>query len=478
MKKRIISFLLTVVLLASLVAVPVNANSEPTIIVSNEEGMVGSTVEVAIDLANNPGIICAQLTVNYNANALELVEVNDTGLLPGQLHTPALASPYTLTWTNGTAASDFTVNGTIVKLKFMIKEAAAIGEVYNITVSYDYDNYEIYNFNFDPITFTIQNGSVKVIEAGSSIEEGSFELSSNITANFYVDLAASHAGAKMRFTMNGNETLAEGKESGRNGLLLYQFEGISPQCMGDTIKAELILNGEVLDVIDDYSVRAYCDMLYASTANELGLSAKKFRAAKTMMADLLEYGAMSQLYRNYKTNSLVNEGITGKSTFTELEAALWDKELGESSKAGFEFVGANVWFDNEIQLYFKFIATGCTETNFSITVYDSDTDVTHEYTLSSFDVLDEENDLYGVFSEPVPVAHFGHYFTVTLNSVTVDRRGNRVVTPIQVLDYYGVNAYIFAKQNDRGANGELTNMAKLARAAYCYGESAATYDSI
>ena len=161
--KKIISLLLVVVLLASFITIPGNAISEPTITVSSVQGSAGDTVDINIDLVNNPGIICAQLTVTYNSTALELVEVNDTGLLPGKLHTPALSSPYTLTWANGTATEDYTVVGTIVTLKFKIKTTAAIGNVYSINVSYDYDNYEIYNFNFDPIEFSIQNGSISVV---------------------------------------------------------------------------------------------------------------------------------------------------------------------------------------------------------------------------------------------------------------------------------------------------------------------------
>ncbi|MBR3836723.1 MAG: hypothetical protein IKJ74_01140 [Clostridia bacterium] len=316
-----------------------------------------------------------------------------------------------------------------------------------------------------------------VDEADSFIEELSFELNSSINANFYVNLAAAHQGAKMRFTMNGQVTEVEGELSDRNGFWLYCFEGLSPQCMGDTICAELIFDDVVLDELNDYSVRAYCDMLFASSAEELGISQEKYAAAKTMVADLLEYGAMSQLYRNYKTDSLVNEGITGQSTFVELEADLWDKKLGATTKAGTELVGANVWFANEIQLYFKFTAPDCTDSDFSVKITDTVTGVTREYTLSDFEVLSAEDSLYGILSDPIPVSHFGHHFTVTLNSIT-DDGGNKTETVLQQMDQYGVNAYIFSKQNNHDASDELTPMAKLARAAFCYGKSAATYEQM
>ena len=470
--KKIVSLLLVMVLCLC-TAIPVFAAGAGTIEVGSVTAKVGSTVEVPISIANNPGINYLKLKVSYDSTVLTMVsEPVPTSLITGSF-TPGeklTNNPYSMVWV-GTGNS--TGNGTIVTLKFKVSETAPLAST---TVSVAVD--ECYNSADNSVPLSTKSGTVTVKEAGSSIEEASFQLSSNITANFYVDLATAHEGAKMRFTMNGEETLVDGVESGRNGLLLYQFEGISPQSMGDTIKAELVLNGEVLDKVDNYSVRAYCDMLFGYSAGDLGLTQAKFEASKTMMADLLEYGAMSQLYRNYKTDSLVNEGITGKSTFTELEAALWDKELGATNKAGTEFTGANVWFDNEIQLCFKFTAPGCTESNFCVKVEDTDTGKSKEYPLSSFQVISAEDSHYYIMSEPVPVSHFGHYFTITLNSGTVDRKGNRVLTPIQVLDYYGVNAYIFAKQNDCGANGELTNMANLARAAYCYGDSAAKYDSI
>ena len=464
--KRFYKALLSCVLMLAMLLCSVQgfvATEPAEIVCGNVTGSAGDRVTVAVSVVNNPGFSYLEMTPTYDSK-LTLVGVTNGTLFSD------LEQGLQYIWS---ADEDVTKDGLLMTFTFEIPEGTPYG---NYSVGFIMRTCG--NNNEQSVPFTVKGGTVTVAEAKSSIAEASFELSSSINANFYVSLAAAHQGAKMRFTMNQQETIVEGVASDRNGYQLYCFEGIAPQCMGDSIKAELILNGEVLDTLENYSVRSYCDMVYASSAGALGISQAKYNASKTLIADLLEYGAMSQLYKNYKTNSLVNEGITGQSTFVELDPLDWDKELGATSTIGTEFTGANVWFDNEIQLCFKFTAPNCTEDNFSVRISDSFTsELIAEYTLSDFEVISAEDSYYGIMTSSIPVSQFGRYLTVTLNSITI-KRGQKVVTSIQTLDYYSVNAYIFSKQNNRDPNGELTPMAKLARAAYCYGDSAAIYDSV
>lgn len=131
--------------------------------VSKVSGAPGETVTVTIKLDSNPGIIAARLKIAYDSNVLTLLEVMDGGILGENVFGGDLtANPYTVTWENGLATSDYTATGTLVYLTFKIAEDAPIGEL-PITVSYDPE--EIYNKDETNVAFTITQGAVTVEEA-------------------------------------------------------------------------------------------------------------------------------------------------------------------------------------------------------------------------------------------------------------------------------------------------------------------------
>ena len=132
--------------------------SEPAIVVDSVAAEPGETVTVCVSLENNPGIVSMMLTVDFD-QALELIGRTDTGLLPGQVHSPTLGNPYTLCWVNDTATTNYTVNGSLVELTFKLSENAEPGE-YPITISYDLDNYDIYNCDVELVEFAVVNGGV------------------------------------------------------------------------------------------------------------------------------------------------------------------------------------------------------------------------------------------------------------------------------------------------------------------------------
>ena len=145
-------------------SISINVISEPSdaiIKASNVKGVAGKTVDVPISLINNPGIIGATLGVKYNDAALELVDVTDMGALGSSSHKPEYVSPYTLSWANDTSTENYTIDGPIAILTFKIKEETAAGS-YPVIISYDYDNYGIYNKDLNKVNFSIENGSVDV----------------------------------------------------------------------------------------------------------------------------------------------------------------------------------------------------------------------------------------------------------------------------------------------------------------------------
>ena len=138
-------------------ASPVNS---PQYQMADVSGTAGSTVGVYVSIAQNPGIISLRNTISYDVSALELVKVEDCGLLAGYTTPSAtISSPYTLRWADSLATENNTKNGQLVKLTFKIKDGTEEGE-YNISVT----PIEARNVDGTKVAFTGANATVNVID--------------------------------------------------------------------------------------------------------------------------------------------------------------------------------------------------------------------------------------------------------------------------------------------------------------------------
>jgi len=134
---------------------------DPGLLVSSTSGEVGDQVEININLVNNPGVDSMRLRVDYASN-LKLVSVQDSGLLGTYSHgTDLTANSYQLYWIGGASSSNNTNNGTIATLVFEILYGAS-GNDYNVSVSYNINNYDIYDIDLMPVLFNTEPGKVNV----------------------------------------------------------------------------------------------------------------------------------------------------------------------------------------------------------------------------------------------------------------------------------------------------------------------------
>ena len=128
---------------------------------SGASAAAGERVELSVSLRENPGFVSMQLPVRYDANALTLTEVRDTGLLPGAMHTKNLTgNPYLLTWENDTAAADIKATGAIATLVFTVKPDAKPGS-YTVSVG---EGAEILNVYMQTIGVESVKSTVAVTE--------------------------------------------------------------------------------------------------------------------------------------------------------------------------------------------------------------------------------------------------------------------------------------------------------------------------
>lgn len=134
----------------------------PAIDVGSVSGKPGEIVTVPIRISDNPGIIAARLKISYNSDVLTLTGVKDGGIL-GEYNfgDDLTASPYIVSWSNGTAKADYTATGNLVYLTFKIADDAKAG---SSAVSVTYNANEVYNVDLANVNLAVTNGVVTVEE--------------------------------------------------------------------------------------------------------------------------------------------------------------------------------------------------------------------------------------------------------------------------------------------------------------------------
>ena len=434
----------------------------PTLTVGTVEATVGSDVYVPVELSYNTGMAGMIATLVYDKSALTL---KAEACMNGTVFATAPTVGNNLVWAE---SDDTDANGTLITLVFSVNDAAEANTSYDVNIVVR----ECYDVRYNNVEVKIKAGSVSVKESASAIVKANMTLGSDLTVNYYANLDPAHAGAQMRFTRNGNVVVVDGVETATPNLYKYAYTSIAPQCMGDNIKAELIFGETVLDVKEEYSVKAYCMNTLSKSGDALGMSAEKYSALRTLVADLLTYGAKAQIYRDYKVETLVNEGVEGATEFVVLEDT--DKYIYESDRAedGIMMSAVGVYFDYTNSLYVKFLAPGLGENEFGLEVKNVVTGETMTYASSQCQLIDEETSEYLVILDPVYPTEYTDLYYIDL--CVMDR--NRLVS-VQSLEY-SFASYVYSMQNRVDAEGNLTPMAELARATYNYGLAASAYNAI
>ena len=145
----------------SFAAIDTSSYTKPTIIVESKMAAAGSTVDVNLLVANNPGIAGAKVTISYDEK-LTLVEAVSGEVFDELDYTrPGVyESPCNFNWDSESA--EVHDDGIILTLKFQISEEAQANEKLDITITSRYGY--IYNANLDSLAFDLVSGSVSVID--------------------------------------------------------------------------------------------------------------------------------------------------------------------------------------------------------------------------------------------------------------------------------------------------------------------------
>ena len=281
-----------------------------------------------------------------------------------------------------------------------------------------------------------------ILESESYFTGASLNIGADLSLRYHAILSGDAENYAVRFTMNGKVVTVSGELDQQTGKYVFSFCGIAPQCMGDIVKAELIYNDEVIHAINEYSVRHYVIGAIEKYSNDDELM--------RLLSDMLYYGDAAQLYRGYKTDALVSDGIAGLLPATDnAPDGDGNKSVTSMDPSNVMFVAAGVHFDYINRIYVK------------IETADVDS-VVIKVNGVALDISECEDGKYIAYSDGISALYFDSVveFTLLYNGSVA-----------QILTY-SVNDYARAMNNDVTAS---ESMKALALALYRYGESAVSY---
>ena len=153
--KKILTFVIIIAMTLSL-GVPAFAATPATVTVASPAAAVnhGDTVDVAVTIADNPGMDVMKLKFSYDTTALTLKDIELGSVMTGPF-TKNLDKAVALLEAAGT--TNATGNGTLVTLKFEVKSTAAAG---NYTIGFLVA--EAVNRDEERVALTTQAGTVSV----------------------------------------------------------------------------------------------------------------------------------------------------------------------------------------------------------------------------------------------------------------------------------------------------------------------------
>ncbi len=197
-----------------------------------------------------------------------------------------------------------------------------------------------------------QNGNCTFCgeEMPAGVNSWNLSLYGDIRVNFLLKLDST--ASTVEITVDDETFLFTTSDLSMEGNLYKATVGIAAAQMNQPITV-MILEGEEITFTEAYTVRQYCDTVLADESNS------QYHA---LIKEMLNYGAMAQVYFDYDVENLADNGITGVAAQDVPETT---EELAVSGRtSGLHFYGASLVYRDRIAVryYFTGDVTGCTFT--------------------------------------------------------------------------------------------------------------------
>lgn len=292
--------------------------------------------------------------------------------------------------------------------------------------------------------------------AGASVS-----LQSDLSINYKVDESyfteLGYTEPYVVISVDGTQTVLREYRI-QNGKYVFPYRNIAPHRIGDMVTATLYAKyeGELYcSESRDYSVATYC---YSMLDKCSGEQYAKFR---TLLVDMLHYGAKAQEYAAYRTDALCNAALTeeqlawGTKDCREL-VSVQNKEYVPVENPTVLWKGAGLNLRESVAIRFKIEAESYEDLVVKFSMAGK------EWTVGA-ESFDHRKDGCYVFFRGLNAAQMSE--TVY---ATVYRNGEQVSHTI----CYSVESYAYNMQNDT-----IPYLSELVQRMICYGDSARNYIS-
>ncbi len=342
-------------------------------------------------------------------------------------------------------------------------------------------------------TFTFEMPDEDVVVSVEFIKFGTLSsaqvyLFNNITVKFYTYFEHPlTTEPTLTITMNGKQTIIQGEWDSAKTRYVFEFTGIQPDSIGELFTAELSYvdgNDTYTERKENYSVKQYCIDTFA-LVNSMNLTSEKKAELKTLLADVLLYGAAAQKYVDFtltdNSEQLVTHGVSEeilgcatKDTGIGDDGVLANTDIisgSDKKRDDVNWYKANVNLNNSatLQFYFKLAkGTEFIDINNNVLTFKKGEDT---YTITvKIDQDTEARPIYavkdGVFYVELTQMSANtfadtHIAKIYLNGTDINQNLN-----------YSMNTYVKRiVDNDEIAQ----NFKELAMRLYYYGKSAKAY---
>ena len=307
-----------------------------------------------------------------------------------------------------------------------------------------------------------------VLNSGSlKFETVQPEITDSVSLTYKASVGSLDEGVVpfMTFAMNGvvSEPVEGKLVEGTTDVYSFKYTNIMVHNMADKITATLSAGSET--AVYEYSVMDYCQKVLGME-NVEGYSSEQLAALKTMIVDLVAYGAATQKYRNPSiaedallTGMLTSEqlalGTATEKDLTSLEGVVTQKLTGDASET-FRWTGVTLVLKDKTNIRCRFTAKDIS--NLTIKIMDGDTVLA---TKNSSDFTSISGETYYVDFDNIYAYEYGKTFKfVFCNDGTEEG---------QALNY-SVNTYLNAK-----AGSTITNLVPLLKTIAHFGDSAVKF---
>lgn len=308
-------------------------------------------------------------------------------------------------------------------------------------------------------TGELNDANVQATIPTPTFSGASITLQNNLAVNFKVNESFftlhGYESPYVVFELNGDEiTVAD--YSVIDGKYVFTFKNIAPNKMADTITAILYVRYEddvFVTCTKQYSITQYCYSILEKYSSD------EYAELRTLLVDLLDYGAASQLHTNYKCENLANKNLTSEQKLwaTQDEPTLntiADAQYKTVDEAKTNWKGVGLLLNDSITLRFKFSAESIENLSVRVQI------ASHEYVISA-DQFVQSDDMYYVCFNELTASQMSEevYITVYEGDVAVSDTAR-----------YSVESYAYEKQDS-----DVLHLATLVKAMMKYGNSARAY---